>query len=77
MKGRLQSYELFKLNLELCGVDTFEKDDKIRKKYAKYIEDQKQVVVQLQRRNTNKKDKIIISKNLLELKKKKKRRIGG
>ena len=77
MKGRLQSYELFKLNLELCGVDTFEKDDKIRKKYAKYIEDQKQVVVQLQRRNTNKKDKIVISKNLLELKKKKRRRIGG
>lgn len=77
MKGYIKSYLEFKLDLELCGVYTFEKDDKIRQKYDKYIEDQKQVVVQLQRRNTNKKNKIIISKNILESKKKKKRRIGG
>lgn len=77
MKGYIKSYLEFKLDLELCGVYTFEKDDKIRQKYDKYIEDQKQVVVQLPRKNTNKKDKIVISKNLLELKKKKKRRIGG
>jgi hypothetical protein len=77
MKGYIKSYLEFKLDLELCGVYTFEKDDKIRKKYDKYIEDQKQVVVQLQRQNTNKKNKINISSNLLELKKKKKRRIGG
>ena len=77
MKGYIKSYLEFKLDLELCGVYTFEKDDKIRKKYDKYIEDQKQVVVQLQRQNTNKKNKINISSNLLESKKKKKRRIGG
>lgn len=77
MKGYIKSYLEFKLDLELCGVYTFEKDDKIRERYAKYIEDQKQVVVKLPRKNTNKKNKIIISKNLLELKKKKKRRIGG
>lgn len=77
MKGYIKSYLEFKLDLELCGVYTFEKDDKIRERYAKYIEDQKQVVVKLPTKNTNKKNKIIISKNLLELKKKKKRRIGG
>jgi len=77
MKGYIKSYLEFKLDLELFGVYTFEKDDKIRQRYAKYIEDQKQVVVKLPRKNTNKKNKIIISKNLLELKKKKKRRIGG
>lgn len=77
MKGYIKSYLEFKLDLELCGVYTFEKDDKIRERYAKYIEDQKQVVVKLPRKNTNKKDKINISSNLLELKKKKKRRIGG
>jgi len=76
-KEGLKSYLEYKLDLELCGIDTFEKDDKIRERYAKYIEDQKQVVVKLPRKNTNKKNKIIISKNLLELKKKKKRRIGG
>ena len=77
MKGYIKSYLEYKLNLELCGIDTFEKDDKIRERYAKYIEDQKQVVIKLPRQYTNKKNKIIIGKNLLELKKKKKRRIGG
>jgi|DEB0MinimDraft_6_1074348.scaffolds.fasta_scaffold30364_7 hypothetical protein len=76
-QGRLKSYYEYKLDLELCGIDTFEKDDKIRQKYDKYIEDQKQVVIKLPRQYTNKKNKIIIGKNLLELKKKKKRRIGG
>ena len=76
-KGRLKSYLEYKLDLELCGIDTFEKDDKIRERYAKYIEDQKQVVIKLPRQHTNKNNKIIVGKNLLELKKKKKRRIGG
>jgi len=74
---RIKGYLEFKLDLELCGINTFEKDDKIRERYAKYIEDQKQVVIKLPRQYTNKKNKIIIGKNLLELKKKKKRRIGG
>ena len=74
---RIKGYLEFKLDLELCGIDTFEKDDKIRERYAKYIEYQKQVVIKLPRQYTNKKNKIIIGKNLLELKKKKKRRIGG
>ena len=77
MQESLKSYLEYKLDLELCGIDTFEKDDKIRERYAKYIEDQKQVVIKLPRQYTNKKNKIIIGKNLLELKKKKKRRIGG
>ena len=73
---KIKDYLEYKLDLELCGIDTFEKDDKIRERYAKYIEDQKQVVVKLPRKHTNKKNKIIVGKNLLELKKKK-RRIGG
>jgi len=77
MQEGLKSYLEYKLDLELCSIDTFEKDDKIRERYAKYIEDQKQVVIKLPRQYTNKKNKIIIGKNLLELKKKKKRRIGG
>lgn len=76
MQKGLKSYYEYKLDLELCGIDTFEKDDKIRERYAKYIEDQKQVVIKLPTKNTNKKNKIIVGKNLLELKKKK-RRIGG
>jgi len=77
MQEGLKSYLEYKLDLELCGIDTFEKDDKIRERYDQYIEDQKQVVIKLPRQYTNKKNKIIIGKNLLELKKKKKRRIGG
>lgn len=77
MQGKVKSYYEYKLDLELCGIDTFEKDDKIREKYAKYIEDQKQVVIKLPKKHTNKKNKIIIGSNLLESKKKKKRRIGG
>ena len=77
MQGRLKSYLEYKLDLELCGIDTFEKDDKIRERYDQYIKDQKQVVIKLPRQYTNKNNKIIVGKNLLELKKKKKRRIGG
>jgi hypothetical protein len=32
-KGRLKSYLEYKLDLELCGIDTFDKDDKIRERY--------------------------------------------
>jgi hypothetical protein len=49
---------------------------KLEKDMIKYIEDQKQVVIKLPRQHTNKNNKIIVSKNLLELKKKK-RRIRG
>ena len=77
MQGRLKSYLEYKLDLELCGIDTFEKDDKIKERYDQYIKDQKQVVIKLPRQYTNKNNKIIVGKNLLELKKKKKRRIGG
>lgn len=77
MQGRLKSYLEYKLDLELCGIDTFEKDDKIKERYDQYIKDQKQVVIKIPRQYTNKNNKIIVGKNLLELKKKKKRRIGG
>ena len=52
---KIKDYLEYKLDLELCGIDTFEKDDKIRERYAKYIEDQKQVVIKLPTKNTNKK----------------------
>ena len=41
---RLKGYLEFKLDLELCGVNTFEKDDKIRERYEKYIENRQQSI---------------------------------
>ena len=35
-------YRLFKLMLEMSYVDTYGKDDKIRKLYKKYLEEKKQ-----------------------------------
>jgi hypothetical protein len=70
-KGRLKSYLEYKLDLELCGIDTFEKDDKIRERYAKYIEDQKQVVVKLPRQYTNKKIRSLLARTYWNLKRKK------
>ena len=36
---RIKGYLEYKLNLELCGVNTFEKDDKIRERYEQYLKE--------------------------------------
>lgn len=54
MVRKLQTYYEFKLNLELCNVNTFEKDDEIRKLYDQYIKDRQQSVVQMPIKHTNK-----------------------
>jgi hypothetical protein len=54
MVRKLQTYYEFKLNLELCNVNTFEKDDEIRKLYDQYIKDRQQTVVQMPIKHTNK-----------------------
>ena len=43
MKERVKSYLEFKLDLELCGVSTFEKDDEITKLYQKYLKDKQPI----------------------------------
>ena len=61
MVRKIQTYYEFKLNLELCNVNTFEKDDEIRKLYDQYIKDKQQTVVQMPIKHTNKAIKKAIS----------------
>ena len=57
MKERIKGYLEFKLDLELCGVNTFEKDDKIRERYEKYIENRQQSIEANSKTNNNKRRK--------------------
>ena len=68
---RLKGYLEFKLDLELCGVNTFEKDDKIREKYEKYIENRQQSIEANSKTNNNKERKRVLRKNILEHKERK------
>jgi hypothetical protein len=63
---RIKGYLEFKLDLELCGVNTFEKDDKIRERYEKYIENRQQSIEANSKTNNNKKRKRVLRKNILE-----------
>ena len=68
---RIKGYLEFKLDLELCGVNTFEKDDKIRERYEKYIENRQQSIEANSKTNNNKKRKRVLRKNILEHKERK------
>ena len=68
---RLKGYLEFKLDLELCGVNTFEKDDKIRERYEKYIENRQQSIEANSKTNNNKERKRVLRKNILEHKERK------
>jgi len=72
MKERIKGYLEYKLDLELCGVNTFEKDDKIREKYEQYIKDQQQADNDIPTSDTNKTTKTTDSTYLLKYKKGKK-----
>lgn len=63
---RIKGYLEYKLDLELCGVNTFEKDDQIRKRYEKYLQDQQQDDNDIPTSDTNKTSKATDSTNLLE-----------
>ena len=41
MKKGLPTYFEYKVNLELCGFDTYEKDDIVRQKYKEFCKDSK------------------------------------
>ncbi len=51
---RIKSYLEYKLDLELCGVNTFEKDHEIRKRYEKYLKDKQQSIKTNSREDNNK-----------------------
>ena len=51
---RIKSYLEYKLDLELCGVNTFEKDHEIRKRYERYIKDKQQSIKTNSREDNNK-----------------------
>ena len=72
MKERIKGYLEYKLDLELCGVNTFEKDDQIKKRYEKYLQDQQQTNNDIPTSDTNKTTKTTNSTDLLEYKKGKK-----
>ena len=72
MKERIKGYLEYKLDLELCGVNTFEKDYEIRKRYEKYLQDQQQTNNDIPTSNTNKAAKKTDSTNLLEYKEREK-----
>ena len=54
MKERIKGYLEYKLDLELCGVNTFEKDHEIRKRYEGYIKDKQQSIKTNSREDNNK-----------------------
>ena len=58
----------YKLDLELCGVNTFEKDDQIRKRYEKYLQDQQQANNDIPTSDTNETTKATDCTDLLEYK---------
>ena len=58
MKERIKGYLEYKLDLELCGVNTFEKDHEIRKRYERYIKDKQQSIKTNSREDNNKTTKI-------------------
>jgi len=66
---KIKGYLEYKLDLELCGVNTFEKDYEIRERYEKYLQDQQQTNNDIPTRDTNKTSKTTDSTNLLEYKK--------
>ena len=55
MNERIKGYLEYKLDLELCGVNTFEKDDKIRERYQQYLQDKKQDIKTNSKEHNNKK----------------------
>ena len=66
MKERIKGYLEYKLDLELCGVNTFEKDHEIRKRYEKYLQNQQQANNDIPTSDTNETTKTTNSTNLLE-----------
>ena len=54
MKERIKGYLEYKLDLELCGVNTFEKDHEIRKRYEQYLKDKQQSIKTNSREDNNK-----------------------
>tara|TARA_R100000655_G_scaffold43680_2_gene80081 strand:- start:289 stop:501 length:213 start_codon:yes stop_codon:yes gene_type:complete len=68
MKERIKGYLEYKLDLELCGVNTFEKDDQIRKRYEKYLQDQQQANNDIPTSDTNETTKATDCTDLLEYK---------
>ena len=58
MKEKIKGYLEYKLDLELCGVNTFEKDHEIRKRYERYIKDKQQSIKTNSREDNNKTTKI-------------------
>lgn len=54
MKERIKGYLEYKLDLELCGVNTFEKDHEIRKRYERYLKDKQQSIKTNSREDNNK-----------------------
>lgn len=54
MKEKIKGYLEYKLDLELCGVNTFEKDHEIRKRYERYIKDKQQSIKTNSREDNNK-----------------------
>ena len=68
MKERIKGYLEYKLDLELCGVNTFEKDDKIWQRYQQYLKDQQQANNDIPTSDTNETTKTTNSTDLLEYK---------
>ncbi len=54
MKEKIKGYLEYKLDLELCGVNTFEKDHEIRERYERYIKDKQQSIKTNSREDNNK-----------------------
>lgn len=77
---RIKGYLEYKLDLELCGVNTFERDDKIRERYEQYLKeisvrkhskDKQQDIKTNSKKDNNKKRQHKLCQNALEYKERK------
>lgn len=68
---RIKGYLEYKLDLELCGVNTFERDDKIRERYEQYLKDKQQDIKTNSKKDNNKKRQYKLCQNALEYKERK------
>jgi hypothetical protein len=69
-KGRLKSYLEYKLDLELCGIDTFDKDDKIRERYANISKIKNRLLSNYQDNIQTKKIRSLLARTYWNLKRK-------
>lgn len=64
MKKYLPTYFEYKINLELCGFDTYEKDDIVRQKYQEFCKNHSKVKQLNFKKNSNRRNNKRLKNNI-------------